>query len=355
VSRVAWLDVWTRAVIVPAWRRAAAVWIGCAIVAAVTFGPNGMKARDLTWLALHHVGVGVVLGVTWLLVFAPTARLLVRAEGAAYLRSLPGPRVTPVVLGAAAFVALQLPWAALWIVGEGALGIVVVIAMSLLLVALAHWRPPVMRATWPGWRRDSVALRAIQLRGLRRRAGDALVRGAGLSILAGGAAGLFVRNNQLVEAGAAAVGASVIAVALVPAQVGVQLVILTTHRSTAWLAASLGTTRAARITAVVYALAVVQLVATAIALVAAALVIDADWRTLAWLAATSMVVAIASALGCARVLLADEDSPTIAARAVVGAVGVAAVSVLALGLFGAAGVLASLAAGVLALSTMRSK
>lgn len=338
--------------IVPAWRRAAAVWIGCAIVAGVTFGPSAMKPEDLTGLALAHFEVGAVLAVTWILVYAPTARLLVRAEGARYLRSLPGPFVSPRLLAGAALVALQLPWAALWIVGEGVLGLGVLAASTIVVVALAGWRPPTMFGGWPGWKHDATALRAIQLRGLRRRAGDALVRGIGLSILAGAAAGLFVRNNQVTGIEAAVIGSSVIAIVLVPAQVGLLIVILTTHRSTAWLAASLGSTRAARIGAVVYAIGVVQIGASAIAVGAAALVADADPFTIAWIGGTSGAVAIGSSMGCARVLLSAEDSPTAAARSVVGSIVVAAIAVLALGLFGELGILAVLAAGFLAISTV---
>jgi len=350
-ARAQWLDVWTRAVIVPAWRRAAAVWVGTAIVAAVIFGPSGMRASDLTGLALHHAGIGGALAVTWLLVFVPTARLLVRAEGAAYLRTLPGPTIAPIVLAAAALVALQLPWVALWVVGEGLLGLGVVAVVTLAILALASWRPPQLRAKWPGWRHEGEALRAIHVRALRRRAGDALVRGAGLSVLAGVAAGLFVRNNQLAGLDAAVVGASVIAIVLVPAEVGVLLVILATHRTTAWLAMSLGTSRVTRIVAVVYAIALVQLAATVIAIAAAYVVTDADLRTIAWLGGTSLVVALGSAMGCARVLLAAEDSPTIAARTVVGSIVVAALAVLCLGLFGELGIGAFVATSALALFT----
>ena len=35
-----------------------------------TFGPTGIKAGGVTWLALHNPGVGAA--VTWLLVFVPT-------------------------------------------------------------------------------------------------------------------------------------------------------------------------------------------------------------------------------------------------------------------------------------------
>ncbi|MEO8700417.1 MAG: hypothetical protein ABI867_10250 [Kofleriaceae bacterium] len=354
IARVQWLDVWTRAVIMPALRRAEAVWIGCAIVVAVMFGGNGMMPADLTGLAMHHPGVFAVLVATWLLVFVPTARLLVRGDGAAYLRSLPGPITTPRVIATAALIVLQLPWLALWVIGEGLLGLGVVAAVTLLIVTLALWRPPVMRAKWPGWKREGEALRSIHVRALRRRAGDALVRGAGLSIMAGATGGLFVRNNDLSGPGAATVGAAVIAMVLVPAEVGVLLVIDATHRQTAWLAASLGISRANRVLAVVYAIAVVQLGATAIAVVAAALVIDADSRTIGWLVATCASVAIGSAMGCSAVLLRSEDSPTVAPRTVGGSVGVAAAAMLCLGLFGEYGVLAFVATCFMALVTVKA-
>ena len=113
-----WLEVWTRAVVVPAGRRAAAAWVGCGIVGAVLFGPTGIHPRDVTALARHHAGVAAVLAVTWVLVFVPTARVLVRGEGAAYLRALPGPVGAARALAAVALVGLQLPWLALWVIGE---------------------------------------------------------------------------------------------------------------------------------------------------------------------------------------------------------------------------------------------
>ncbi|HEU0030847.1 MAG TPA: hypothetical protein VFQ53_09440 [Kofleriaceae bacterium] len=352
-ARARWLDVWTRAVIVPAWRRASAVWVGTAIVAAVIFGPTGMSPGDLTGLALHNPGVGAMLGTTWLLVFAPTARLLVRGDAASYLRSLPGPTVAPIVLAVAALVGLQLPWLLLWVIGEGLLGLGVVAALTAVILVLARWRPPQLRARWPGWKRDGEALRAIHVRALRRRAGDAIVRGAGLSILAGVAAGLFIRNNALAGADAATIGASVIVIVLVPAQVGVLLVILATHRSTAWLASSLGISHAARVAAVLYAILVVELVATAIAVGAACVLVEPDPRTATWLASTAGVVAVASAMATTRVLLGDEASVTIASRAVAGSVLVAAIAVLCLGTFGELGAIAFVATAALALFTVK--
>ncbi len=353
-AHVRWADVWTRAVILPAWRRAGAIWVGCAIVAAIVFGPTGMHPDDLTGLALHHPGVGAVLGVTWLLVYVPTARLILRADAAAYLRALPGPRFAPLLIGGGAFVVGQLPWLALWVTGEGLRGLAVVAIESLAILALASWRPPAVHAGWPRWKHDGAALRAVHLRALRRRAGDALVRGAGLAVLAGAAAGLFVRNNALTGPAAATVGASVIAVALVPAYVGVLLVILGAHRQTAWLAETLGIAPGTRVAALVFAIAAVQLGASAIALGAAALVAEPDGRTLLWLAAVTLGVALGASLGCARALLGGQESETVAARAVVGAIAVAAAAVLCLGLLGAAGAIAFGAAGLCAAMTARA-
>ncbi|HWO17814.1 MAG TPA: hypothetical protein VNO30_03535 [Kofleriaceae bacterium] len=354
MAHVRWADVWTRAVILPAWRRAGAIWVGCAIAAALIFGPTGMHPEDLTGLALHHAGVGAALGVTWLLVYVPTARLLLRAEAAAYLRTLPGPRFAPLLIGGGAFVVGQLPWLALWVIGEGPRGLAVVALESLAILALASFRPPAAHAGWPRWKHDGEALRAIHLRALRRRAGDALVRGAGLAVLAGAAAGLFVRNNALTGQAAAAVGAAVIAVLLVPAYVGVLLVILGAHRQTAWLAETLGIAPGTRVAALVFAIAVVQLGASAIALAAAALVAEPDGRTLAWLAAVTLGCALGSSLGSARALLGSQASETVAARAVVGAIVVAAAAVLCLGLLGAAGAIALCAAGLGAALTARA-
>lgn len=350
-ARVRWADVWTRAVILPAWRRAGAIWVGCAIVSAIIFGPTGMHPSDLTGLALHNPGVGAALGATWLLVYVPTARLILRADAAAYLRTLPGPRWAPLLIGSGAFFVGQLPWLALWVLGEGLRGLGVVAAESAAILALASWRPPAVRAGWPSWKHDGQALRAIHLRAIRRRAGDALLRGAGLSLLAGGAAGLFVRNNALTGPEAATVGASVIAVVLVPAYVGVLLVVLGAHRQTAWLAETLGISAAARVAALVYAIAVVQLGAAALALGAATLVAEPDPRTLAWLAAVTLATQLGSALGCARALLGGQHTETEAARAVIGTIVTAAAALLCLGLFGPVGAAALISAGLLAVMT----
>jgi len=342
---LSWIGVWTRAVVVPAWRRALAAWIGCAIVAAVVFGPTAMHPSDLTGLALHDPGVGLVLGVTWLLVFVPTARVIVRAAPAAYLESLPGDPRSARLVAAGALVGLQLPWLALWTLGEGLAGVAIVLGETAVIVGLARLRPPRLGATFSAWRRAGEALRAIHLRALRRRAGDALVRGAGLAVLAGAAAGLLVRNNQVSGQAAGVLGASIIAVVLVPAQVGAALVTLGAYRETAWVAAALGIAPRTRIAALVYAIAIVHLAAAAIAAVTAMIISGAN----PWLAVLALGVALGTSLGEARTMLAKEASEAVAARVVVGAIVVAALAVVCLAVLDAAGVIALLAIAAFAL------
>lgn len=352
---VIWLGVWWRAVVVPAWRRAAAVWVGAAIVSAVVFGPTGLLPNDLTTLALTRPAVGLVLGVTWLLVFLPIARLVVRADAASYLRSLPSPQAAVLAIRGAVLVGLQLPWLALWLAGEGLRGLGVVVLSSVPIALVASWRARPVRTRWPAWRSGGQALRAVYLRALRRRASDAILRGAGLAILAGLTAGLFIRNNGLVGVGAAQVGAAVLAVMLVPAQVGALIVLLDAHRQSRWLAAALGITEGARVLAMVLAILAVHGVAALLAVVSSTLVIGVHAPTLGWLALACATTAVGAALGEARVMLTAEDSPAIAARTVAGALTVAIVIVACLVLFGVPeGLLAILACGAFAITAVRT-
>lgn len=344
-----WLEVWTRAVVVPAWRRVVAAWLGCGMVAGVVFGPTAMRASDLTELALHEPGVGLVLATTWLLVFLPTARLIVRAAPATYLYSLPGDRRAALLVAGAALIGLQLPWLALWTLGDGVRGFAIVLATTALIAGLARWRPPPGHVRFPAWRSDGAALRAIHVRALRRRAGDALLRGAGLSVLAGAAAGLMVRNNQFTGEHAGVIGASIIAIVLVPAQIGPALVTLGAYRETTWLADTLGIARRTRIGALVCAVAIVHLAAAALAVIAATLIAGVT----PWLAILAPGIALGSALGEARAMIAGEASPTVAVRVVVAAIVVAAAAVVCLSLFDAAGAIAILAIGAFAVLTVK--
>ncbi|HEY6035378.1 MAG TPA: hypothetical protein VIV58_13990, partial [Kofleriaceae bacterium] len=134
---MSWLDVWIRAVIAPAARRALPVWIGAGITAAVIFGGTGMHPHDLTQLALHAPLVAGGLAVMWMLLFVPTARLLVRDDATRYLRSLPFAPWPPRALAVAAIVVLQLPWMALWLLGEHVLGLALAVAWTPVIAVVA--------------------------------------------------------------------------------------------------------------------------------------------------------------------------------------------------------------------------
>jgi hypothetical protein len=229
--------VWVRAVVGPALRRAQAVWIGTSIVAAVCFGGTGMHARDLTQLALHIPGVAAVLGLIWLLVFAPTARVLVRADEARYLRALPHGPTWPIA--AVALAALQLPWLVLWVVGEGWCGLAIVAGLTVPIAVVGAWRPRWRHARTPRWSGGRRALAAVYVRAVVRKGGDALLRGVGLSLLAGLTGALFVRNNGFTGTHAAVLATAVIIVVITPATLGALLPLAEAHRHAADLVASL--------------------------------------------------------------------------------------------------------------------
>lgn len=340
-----WLRAWTRAVIIPASRRADAAWVGCGIVASVVFGPTAMRPSDLTGLALHNPGVGLALTAIWLLVFLPTARLIVRPRAAAYLESLPGAPRTALAISAAALLVLQLPWLALWLAGEGLLGGAIVLAITAGIALLARWQPTPARPRPPTWSRSAAALRGTLLRALRRRAGDALLRGAGLAVLAGLAGGLIARNNQLTGAPAATLASAVIAVVLVPAQIGPTLVMITAYHETTWLAESLGVPPRTRLGATISSVALVHATAAAIATCAAMVVAGPN----AWLPPLALATALGTALNETRTIIDTVPRPSIATRVVVRAIVAAAVAVICLLVLDAPGVLAFLAIATFAL------
>ncbi|HSD87901.1 MAG TPA: hypothetical protein VLB44_10325 [Kofleriaceae bacterium] len=359
-----WLRVWTRAVVGPAWRRAMALWVGSAIVGAVVFGPTGMQPRDLTGLALHVPGVAAVLGLTWLLLFVPTARLLVRAEAAAFLRSLPGPRTAPRVITVLALVGLQLPWLVLWLLGEHALGLAIVAGWTLVigLVAVMRLRPVAHRA--PVWSSSLTALVGIYRRALGRRASDALVRGAGLAVLAGLVGGLMIRNNAATGGHAAVLATAGIAIVLVPGWAGVLLPLVEAQRSTTWPALSLGISAARRSLALAVVIAAVYVASAVIAIAAAAITASCDIATLAELVAVSLATVVAAALVATRAVIhADRqaaDAPRditarspAAARVVVGAVTGSALGVIAIAWLGPVGAIGAVALGTAAVASAR--
>jgi hypothetical protein len=347
---VTWLDVWIRAVIVPATRRALPVWMGAGIVAAVIFGGTGMHPQDLTQLALHVPMVAMGLGVTWVLLFVPTARLLVRDDATRYLRSLPFAPWPPRVLAVIALVVLQLPWLVLWLLGEHVVGAALVVAVTPIICVLASWRAKPARVRRGSWGGPARALLRVYLRALRRRAADALIRAAGLAVLAGGAAGLFARNNDLAPQDASVLATAVIAVVLVPAWVGCLLPLVEAHRASSWLALSLGIAERMRVAVLAAAIVVVYVAASVLAIGVAAIVLD-DAASAGWLAVIAVSAGIALALLVTRAVVRADRSDAVASKVVIGTIVASAIAVLFLGWLGVPGVAALVGLAALAIGS----
>lgn len=366
-----WLRVWMRAVIGPAYRRAGAVWVGSAIVGAVIFGGNAMQPSDLTGLVFHNTdagtaaGTGTVLAVTWLLLYLPTARMILRPDGAAYLASLPSQRIAPRAVALIALVAFQLPWLALWLLGEHARGFVVVVGWTIVIAVLALWQPRPRAHRTPRWTSGLTALTAIYARGLQRRASDALIRGIGLAVLAGLFGGLMIRNNGASGSYAAVLATCSLSIVLVPGWAGGLLPLVETRRRASWLAQSLGISRTARLAALFSIVAAIYVASVAIAIGAVELTSHTDATTFALLAGTALGSALGAACLATRAMLhadvAASDDPRdqprrgpAAARVVLGAVAGAMVIVIALAWLDVIGTLGVLAIGFAGLATARN-
>ncbi|MCX5742307.1 MAG: hypothetical protein NT062_07410 [Proteobacteria bacterium] len=331
----------------PAGRQAAAIWVGCLFIAAVAFGGDGMHPHDLTDMALADpTGIGLVVVAIWLLVYLPVARAIVRAEAARYLQALPHGHVGPVIVRGGALVGLQLPWLVLWTLGAGARGVVVIAATTVVLVGLAAVRAPAARAGWPGWRGPLGALAAIHRRALLRRAGDALVRGAGLAVLAGGVGALFVRNNHLTGTSGAILGAGVATLMLVPAHLGTLAIFVDTQRATTWLARALGIAAPVRLAALAGGLALVHAITAALAVGVAAIILS-DASTIAPWLGLQLGIAACTAVFETRVVVRGVAA-TSSAPLVGGALASAALAVGALGVFGPVGLVGAAAIALVA-------
>lgn len=355
-----WLTVWTRAVVAPAYRRAGALWSGSAIVAGVVFGPTGMQPHDLTGLAIHVPGAGAVLAATWLLLYLPIARLLVRAEGATFLRSLPGRPIAAALITACALVGLQLPWLVLWLLGEHARGLAIVLGFTIVIAVIAALRVRPRRHRAPHWSSNLSALVGIYRRALTRRASDALLRGAGLAILAGLVGGLMIRNNGATGEQAATFATGAIAVVLVPGWCAALIPLVEAQRASLWLASSLGMSTQRRIVALAIVVAGVYVAAMTIAIVAVLIVAGAQWLVLPVGLATALGASLVATRSLVHADRHPADAPRditarspAATRVIVGALAGSALAVVALVWLGAIGSLVVVTAGAVALVASR--
>lgn len=113
-----------------------------AIVAVVIFSPQGLRAADVVRILDHSRVAALVTWSAWLLVIVPGVADAMRAPGTAMLRSLPVREgsIAFVVFGLTALV--QIPWAAVFFRGAGALRGVTALAISSACVAtlVGRWR-----------------------------------------------------------------------------------------------------------------------------------------------------------------------------------------------------------------------
>ncbi len=282
----------------PALRRAAPVYVGIAIVAAVIFGPTGMHPRDITLAAARSPGFAVVLWAIWLLAAAPAVQAVIHTRALEYLRWLPVRRGLIWVVLAGMSLLFQLPWALLWWSGSGAVDALAhaVTAAALLATVFVNTRnyselmlrigvvvgvlaAAITPLSEPGtavlgcailamavplaWARaperttghsvgmlsshPAVALAQCYVVGLLRTRAGGFTRGIIICCLGAGLMVLMGRANKLVPAEIAVYSAIIVTVTLGLAAGGLATPMAETERALRWLLDSTGTPREVRV------------------------------------------------------------------------------------------------------------
>jgi hypothetical protein len=283
VAFVALSRVLTRAAGPPALLRAVPPFAAMALFAAIIFGGNGMRTRDLCAVLASSLPARAAFWAAWLLIAAPAARALLETSETFALRALPVPPWQFWLIHGAHLTALQAPWLVLFSLGAGpaagvaqalaaaaacALGVArprapadVAAALTLALtlavgapawallgVALATGAVGVAaawtRAPERGARAGAsivagaapTALALAHVAVLIRRDGVALLRGAAAALVGAAVVALAVRNNAVADAATRetiALAAGAIPLALATGGVGVRIV--ETERRLGWL------------------------------------------------------------------------------------------------------------------------
>jgi hypothetical protein len=321
----------------PAKQRATPVWLGVIVVGGIVFGGNGMHPRDAVDAARAAPAIAGILAIAWLLLVAPVGRVLWRAPGTDFLRSLPAPRHARLASATFAILVVQLPWSILWFAGGGAaLGAIATIAMALATLAVGIVPLPAHRPRIPHWRSAWRGLAGIHARGLVRVAGASIVRGLGLALLAGAAAGGFVRVNDLAAAEAATYGAAVATVPLTIALAGAFGAVAATDLRADWIARAAGVTTATRLVAIALVLVAAGTIAgiaagaTAFAIGGAPVGVAVALVAIALAAGGTRIVRYATLAASANVTTARVDG----ARIVIGCVALAVTAIVVLGFTG---------------------
>jgi hypothetical protein len=334
-----WVRAWLRAVSLPAWRRAAAVWAALAIIAGIVMGPTGLMPRDVVELLSLQLGAALLLGGLWLALLHPVARILVRAEAALFLRSLPAPPIAP-ALPLLSLLGMQLPPPLLFAAGgRPALGALVWLGLTAASYALAHLSLP-RRAPQPlAWRGPLHGLGAILAS--RLFLDDALLRALAFAGIGGVGAGLMIRNNQLLGGAASTLGLGTLIMLGTPAWAAVTQPLAVAHRRLWPLCASTGMPAGIWVAALAGVLGAVMAVLFAAASIIAGLIAGLGAEDVARLAGGGVILGAVAGVAAVRVAEWATRGRQVAERVLTGSLLVAATLALMLGLFGEVTLLAA--------------
>lgn len=344
-----WIRAWLRAVALPAWRRAGAVWGALAIIASIVMGPNGLRPSTVVDLLWRSPPAALVLAALWTALLHPPARLLVRAEAAAYLRTLPAPRLAP-TLPFVNLALMQLPPLAIFAAGgrpDG--GALIWLALTALSAALARARLPRSRPRQRAWRSGVRALAAVLAS--RLVSDDALLRGFAFAGLGGAGASLMIRNNQLDGGGATTLGLGTVIVLGTPAWAAITLPLALAHRRLWPLCATTGLSAAGWLTAQALVLMATSTALFAFAALLAGGLAGLELVDVARLTGAAAVLGAASGLAAVRVGEWATRTRHAAERTVSGTLAISAALALSLGLFGEVALLAAPALALVAVAS----
>jgi hypothetical protein len=272
-------------------QRALPLYLGLAILAAITFGGNGLQPMTVTAQAESSWVVRATLYLGWIIATLPAIRAVLTTPETFFLRSLPVGHLRILAILITMLALVELPWTALWAFGAGAvaasgatlaalagssvallgferrtewlLAAVVVIALfgfsgfsgwALLGVAAPaaavgiwrawRWAPELSRGRARAWVRGPalVALTASYLVVLHRRSPVLVFRALCFTALAIGAGSLAIHN---LEPGSSQERYSLALICEVPALAfglaGLTGPLLRTEAQLAWLTAVCGT------------------------------------------------------------------------------------------------------------------
>jgi hypothetical protein len=122
--------------------RALPLYLAIGIASVVLFAGNGLDARSVTAAVLESRGLRAALLGAWCLGVLPVARAWLCDRAALALRALPAPRAAVFGVLGAGCLAIQLPWAVLWLRGASpaAASWAVTVAVALLVTCVGGVR-----------------------------------------------------------------------------------------------------------------------------------------------------------------------------------------------------------------------